>query len=127
MKSNQCIILIAATIIFLMTILSPPYAYEDVVNSNERSAGHHLFNRPPKVKSYEEMKEIFSIPDSEPQHGFSVKIDVLRVIIEWFAILFLMIGGLFLTANKKSALKTAFGILFISVGAFPLGILFFKG
>ena len=118
MNFNHFTILMIAAVLFLMSLLTPPWVYEDHWNSGERSAGHHLFNHPPEVKSYDEMREIFSIPEGEPQHGFSVKKDILRLFNEWLAIFFLTIGSLFFAVNRRTALKILIGSFFITIGLF---------
>ncbi len=127
MNFNQATILIVAAIFFLMTISSPPYQYEDHHNSAERSAGHHLFTKPAEVKSDAEMRQIFLIPESEPPHYFTARKDKLRLFCEWLAILFSVVGGLFLAANRRTSIKLILGVFFITVGLCFSAIVCFMG
>lgn len=122
MNYKQAAVVMFAVLLAAMSVLTPPYNYEDHHNSNETSAGFHLFTAPPKVKSYPEMQKIFSIPDGEPPHGFSVKKDRLRLFCEWLGILFAAFGGLFLTANRRTWAKIIIGGFFLSIGLFFAGL-----
>ena len=132
MKIIQRTILIIAVGIFSLSELFPPWLYEDNWNSNLRSAGYHFILAPtPEIKSYPEMKVIFSIPDKELfaapdatpiKHGFSVRKDVARLYGQRFSIMFLMLGFLLVLDDRKKLLKIMLGSILICIGIGFLGL-----
>ncbi len=132
MNLIQRTILIIAVGIFSLSELFPPWLYEDGWNSAERSAGYHFILAPtPEIKSYPEMKVIFSIPDKELfaapdaapiKHGFSVRKDIARLYGQRFSIMFLMLGLLLILDDRKKLLKIIFGSIFVCIGVGFLGL-----
>lgn len=123
MNQKQRNVLIGAFILFTLSELFPPWLYEDGWNSAERPAGYHfLFGAAPRVKPYPEMKQIFSIPDDDPEHGFTVCKDKARLYGQRFTILFLMPGLLLLLDDRKSLLKKVLALASISIGAIFFGL-----
>jgi hypothetical protein len=125
MNLPQRIIFILIIAVSTLSEMFPPWSYEDGCNSSERSAGYHfIFGAPPEVKPDAEMKQIFSIPDNEPCHGFSVHIDWLRLYEQRFSMLFLMIGLLLVLDDRKKLFKILIGSISICLGLFFLGVLY---
>lgn len=117
MNPKQCAVLIVAIALFSLSELFPPWLYEDGWDSAERSAGYHfILSPPPKVRPYAEMKRIFSIPDSDPRHGFTVREDLARLYGQRLSVLFFMLGFLLVLDDRKSYLKIVFGRIFLLIG-----------
>jgi len=123
MKSIHAAILIVSIILFSLSELFPPWLYEDGWNSDERSAGYHfIFAQKPKVKSYSEMRRIFSIPQNEPEHGFSIRKDTQSLYEQRFSITFLMLGFLMISDGRKRLVRILLGSVFIFIGVGFLGL-----
>jgi len=123
MKSIHAAILIVSIILFSLSELFPPWLYEDGWNSDERSAGYHfIFAQKPKVKSYSEMRRIFSIPQNEPEHGFSICKDTQSLYEQRFSITFLMLGFLMISDGRKRLVRILLGSVFIFIGVGFLGL-----
>ena len=123
MNSKQREVLIIAVLLFSLSELFPPWLYEDTLTSIERSAGYHfILSSAPEVKPYPEMRQIFLIPDGEPEHGFSVRKDLARLYGQRFIIFFLMLGFLLLLDDRKSFLRRGFAWASISIGVSFLGL-----
>jgi hypothetical protein len=119
----QKTVLIVFVLLFSISELFPPWLYEDGWNSDERSAGYHfIVAQKPEVKSYPEMLQIFSIPQNEPEHGFSVRKDTLSLYEQRFSITFLMLGLLSILDGRKRLIRILFGAVCIFIGAGFLGL-----
>jgi len=117
MKSIQITILIASVVLFSLSELFPPWRYEDGFNSDERSAGYHFIFAPnPDVKPYQEMLKIFSIPENDLRHGFSIYKDVLSLYEQRFSITFLMLGLLLVLDVRKRLFRILLGSICILIG-----------
>jgi len=123
MNPLQRTVLIVAIILFSLSELFPPWLYEDGWNSAEQSAGYHfIFSPAPEVKPYAEMKRLFSIPDDDPQHGFTVRKDLARLYGQRLSLLFLMLGLLLVLDGRKSSLKAILGGSSLLVGLGFVGL-----
>jgi hypothetical protein len=123
MKSLQVAILIVSVVLFCLSELFPPWLYEDGWNSEERSAGYHfILAQKPEVRFYPEMRRIFSIPQNEPEHGFSIRKDTQSLYEQRFSITFLMLGLLLILDERKRLIRILFGSVFIFIGVGFLGL-----
>ena len=112
MNKKQVIVLLSAVLLFSLSELFPPWYYEHGETSSKQSAGYH-FNAPP-VKSAAEMKQIFPFTDGRPNR-FSVGRDRLRLLGQRIILTTLMLGLLLLLEERKSVLKTALGVICLSL------------
>ena len=123
MSPKQRAVIIAAVALFSLSELFPPWKYEDQWDSSEKSAGHRfIFSPAPEVEPYSEMKHIFSIPDNEPQHGFTVRKDLARLYGQRFSLLFLMLGLLLLSEDRKAYAQVILGIISLVIGFSFVGL-----
>ena len=116
MNRKQLIVLALAVALFSMSELFPPWLYKDGWTSVRRSAGYHFILTPPEVKSPSEMKRIFSLPDEEFRHGFSVREDFLRLYGQRLTLLFLMAGLLLLLDERRAWAKAILGGISLCAG-----------
>lgn len=116
MTIKQLSNLVIAVILFSLSELFPPWLYENGWDSAKRSAGYHYYTNPPEVKSSDEMKKLFILPDNEPLHSFSTQKDFLRLYSQRFLLLFLTIGLILALSSKRSLSKMMLGGLFICAG-----------
>lgn len=116
MNSKQSTVLIFATVLFLMSVLTQPWLYEDTKYHARRSAGYHLFTGEPKVKSDAEMQEIFSYSKNETLNAYNVRKNTVRLHCEWIAILLLAVGGILITRDRITPLIFLPAIFLISLG-----------
>ena len=87
------------------------------MTSKERSAGFHfLFAGKPEIKSQTEMKKLFSIPEKESEHYFSVKPDLLQFLMQIFVVSFSTVGFMFIFSREKSIPKRLMGGILIFLG-----------
>src|SRR5687767_11827743 len=114
-NSKQASVLVIAVVLFSMSLLFPPWLYEDGYDSAKRSAGYHFYYSRAEVKSDAEMRKIFLITESDGPHSFSAQKDKLRLYSQILAILFSAIGLLLFFNNKRNSLKVAFGSIFTSL------------
>lgn len=116
-NDKQLGVLLIGIALFTLSELFPPWLYKDGWNSAERPAGYHfIFSPEPEVKSQAEMKKIFSVPDGDPPHGFSVRRDTGRLYGQRLIILFLMVGLLFVLSKRRSVPRLILGGTSIGVG-----------
>lgn len=123
MNNKQWAVLLVAVGLFSLSELFPPWLYEYTWTSAERSAGYHFILGPePKIKSPAEMRKLFSIPDAEPLHSFSVREDIIRLYGQRLSLLFLMTGLLLTLGERPSLLQKLLGIASVSIGVGFLGL-----
>jgi hypothetical protein len=122
MNIKQLIVLITAVVLFTMSELFPPWSYKDGMTSAKTSAGYHFIYNPPDVKSPGEMKEIFSLPDNDYLHHFTVRRDLARLYGQRMILLFLMIGLLLIFDKRKTSSKKTFAVVSICIGVAFLAI-----
>ena len=129
MNRKQWIVLTLAVALFSLSELFPPWLYKDGWTSARRSAGYHFILYPPQVKSPGEMKRIFSLPDEELRHGFSVREDFIRLYGQRLTLLFLMAGLLLLSDGRRGWAKAILGgvSLCAGLGFLCLSILYVSG
>jgi hypothetical protein len=104
MNIRQKQIIYVALVLISLTVLFPPWFYENSMTSGEYSAGYHFLFTPPEVKSDAEMREQLSIPNDEmhKELSFIVRFDFYRFIFQIIAIPLLTIGFLlFLSLKRK--------------------------
>lgn len=116
MNSKQFTVLIFAIVLFLMTLLTPSWLYEDTKYHERRSAGYHLFTKEAKVKSDDEMREIFSFSKNETLNSYDVRKNTTRLYCEWIAILLLAVGGILITGNRITPLIFLPAVFLIIIG-----------
>jgi hypothetical protein len=116
MNFSQRTVFILTIVLFTLSVLFPPWLYEDGWNSAEHSAGFHFITEKPEIKPYTEMKKIFSIPDRDPPHGFSVKPDILVLCAQIFCLIFLTIGFLLFLGDRKNLYKLVAGGISVFLG-----------
>jgi hypothetical protein len=125
MNRKQVSVLAVTVILFSLSELFPPWLYEDGLNSAERSAGFHfILGADPQVKSYPEMKRLFSIPDNDPEHGFTVRRDVARLLGQRILIPFVAIAVLLAFDYRKSTVRKILAGASACVGVISLGLYF---
>ena len=123
MNAKQRRVLLLAVVLFSLSELFPPWLYEDGWDSAARSAGYHFIYGPePEIKPYGEMKKIFSIPDDEPQHGFTVRKDLGRLYGQRLTLLFFTIGLLLILNDRRSFPGTLVGGVSLCFGIGFLGV-----
>jgi hypothetical protein len=126
MNRKQLVVLTLAVALFSLSELFPPWLYKDGWTSARRSAGYHFILSPPEVKPPGEMKRIFSLPDEEMRHGFTVREDYFRLYGQRLTLLFLMAGLLLLLDGRRAWAKAVFGgvVLCIGLGLLCLYVLY---
>jgi|SRR5918912_4287730 hypothetical protein len=120
MNKKQVIVVLSAVLLFSLSELFPPWNYKDGWTSFSRPAGYHF--RAPAVKSPAEMRRIFSVPDDDPPHYFSVRRDKLRLFGQRIILTSLMLGLLLVLEERRSVLKTALGVTFLVFGSCVLAL-----
>jgi hypothetical protein len=116
MNRTQWTILLAGVVLFGASELFPPWIYEDENTSVRRSAGYHLFNRPPELKSPAEMRRILSLQPSEPTKFMWVHLNGIRLLAQRLFLVAATPGLVFALANRRSRIKIILAILFLIVG-----------
>lgn len=119
MNSKQLTILIIAFVLFLMSLLTPPWLYKDTKTHEQRAGGYHLFTNEAQVKSDAEIREIFLIDKYDLPRQFTVQKHRSRLYCQLMAILFLSIGGFLFTIEGRKPL-----IILISVCIMSIGLIF---
>jgi len=125
MNRNQLIILLAGVVLFGLSELFPPWVYEDENTSVRRSAGYHLFNRPPELKSPAEMRAIFSLQPSKPTKFMWVHLNVGRLFAQRLFLVIATPGLVFALANRRSRIKILLTVLFLMAALCFLGLFAF--
>lgn len=125
MNRIQWTILVAGVALLAASELVPPYVYEDENTSVRRSAGYHLFNRPPDLKSPAEMRAIFSLRPSDPTRFMWVHINVGRQIAQRVFLVAATPGLILALADRRSLIKIAIAIVLIAVSLCFLGLFVF--
>ena len=125
MNRIQWTILIAAVALLAASELFPPYVYEDENTSVRRSAGYHLFNRPPDLKSPAEMRAIFSLRPSDPTKFMWVHINGGRQFAQRIFLVVATPGLMLALANRRSLSKIAIAIVLIAVSLCFLALFVF--
>ena len=123
LSNRQSRVLLLGAALFALSELFPPWLYEDGWTSAERSAGYHfILGRGPEVKPYAEMKKIFSIPDGDPEHGFTARQDLARLYGQRFIIIFSTVGLLLVFSERRSLAKEILGGASLCVGLLFVGL-----
>jgi hypothetical protein len=125
MNRTRWIILLTGVVLFGLSELFPPWVYEDENTSVRRSAGYHLFNRPPKLKSPPEMRAIFSLRPSEPTKFMWVHLNGGRLLAQRLFLVAATPGLIFALANRRSLIKILLAILFLIPAICFLGLFAF--
>ena len=122
MNMDKRLILPATLIaLFAASELFPPWQYEDEGTSGVRPAGYHHLYSPPKVKSAQEMKAIFSYPNQETPCCVWVRKDQLRLDAQRIALFFLTLGALLIQVRHGSSPLSAIGGVMAFIGLIFLG------
>jgi hypothetical protein len=117
MNSRQKEVLLVGALLVVLFILFPPWEYFDNDSSGRGRAGYHFILAPPALKSAQEM---FGVPALRVPDHVSVEVDILRLLFQLTVIIPLTAGLLSLFADRRSLVKTAFGLLLIGCGLFVL-------
>ena len=125
MNRKQWTILLAGVVLLGVSELFPPWVYEDENTSVRRSAGYHLFNRPPKLKSAAEMRTIFSLQPSEPIKFMWVHVNGVRLLSQRLFLIAATPGLVFALANQRSLIKILLAIAFLIAALCFLGVFAF--
>jgi hypothetical protein len=127
MNSKQRTVLIIASILLFVTVLFPPWLYENLQTSAQYSAGYRfIFSPEPEVKSEGEMRKIFSISSDEQRTSFAVYRDWGRRYGQWLTLFFLTIGLLVLLIERKSYFKIIGGGFLLLIGSAFLAFVLFE-
>jgi hypothetical protein len=123
LNSKQKRILQIGVILIALSVMFPPWRYEDGWTSAERPAGYHfVFGGVPKVKPQAEMREIFSIPEDGHPHGFSIKPDLPGLFGQFFIILLSAVGLMLIFSEQRTLVKIIFGGASICAGLLIMGL-----
>lgn len=122
LNAKQLSVLLIAVAVFSLSELFPPWQYYDGWTSARHFAGYHFLFSPPEVKSLSEMKKIFSMPDDEYPHHFTIRKDLILLNIQRITMLFLSIGFLLFLSSRRSYDKKVFGGFSIFLGCAFLGL-----
>ena len=125
MNRKQLSLLVLGALLFTLAELFPAWLYEDENTSAVRSAGYHLRFSPPKLKSPEEMRKIFGLKETEPTRFMWVHRDGIRVLGQRVAILFLTVGAVLISFNRRILVAYGFGWLCLCIGIGVVALLIF--
>ena len=121
MNKKQMIVLLSAVTLFGLSELFPPLSYKNEY-SNKRSAGYYFFYNPPTmIKVPNEMSDASSNRDEQFRY-FRLGRDSIRLFGQRIMLLFLMLGLLLLLEERRSKLKSAFGVISLCLGFAVLGL-----
>lgn len=123
LNPKQRTILMIASTLLVITVLFPPWLYEDSQTSRQYSAGYYfIFSPKPTLKPESEMRKMFSILSNEHSTSFAVYKDLGRIYGQYLALLFLIIGLLVFLIERQSYVKEMVGGFIFSIG---IAFLFF--
>jgi hypothetical protein len=122
MSRKQWAVLLTGIILFSLSELFPPWLYEDENTSAVRPAGYHFINNPPKVKSPDEMKKIFSLREDAPTQFIWVHKDRLRSDGQRAFLLFLTLGLWLVLFGRRVILGLVTGIISLCIGLTFFGL-----
>jgi hypothetical protein len=125
MNRKQLSLLVMAALFFILSELFPAWVYEDENTSVRRSAGYHWRFSPPKVKSPSEMRKIFGLKETDPTRFMWVHRDGIREWGQRGAILFLAIGAVLISFNRRIFVVYVLGWLCLCVGIGLVALLIF--
>ena len=84
--------------------------------STQCFAGYRFALAPPRLKSPDEFREIFSVYDSPGGTNVVVRIEYIRLIIEWVALFFIAAGLIQILADYARYLPSVAGGVGIIIG-----------
>src|SRR6185369_5847494 len=116
MNRKQRVTRNAALGFFVLSALFPPWIYVLPGWSTQCFAGYRLMFTPPQLKSADEFREMFSVYDSPGGSMVVVRIEYIRLIIEWLALLFIAAGLIQILADAARYLPPAAGGVGIMIG-----------
>ena|SRR6185295_10011537 len=116
MNRKQRVIRNAALGVFVLSALFPPWSYVLPGWSTQCFAGHRFVFTPPQLKSPDEFREMFSVYDSPGGSMVVVRIEYVRLILEWLALLFIAAGLIQMLADYANYLPSAAGGVGIIIG-----------
>ena len=125
MNRKQLYILLVGVFLFTLSELFPAWVYEDENTSVRRSAGYHFRFTPPQLKSPTEMRKIFKLKETDPTRFMWVHLDGIRVLGQRLAILFLIVGAVLISFNRRILVVYTLGWLSLCVGAGVVALLIF--
>ncbi len=118
MNLKQRIVLVAAGGLFLLSELYPPWVYEDNSTSAQRSAGYRRADRPPPVKSFEEMKRLFGAEGGDYEGRFTAHKSFLHHAAQRLVLIFSAAALFLLLSGRRTRAKVVLGVLSLSVAIF---------
>lgn len=123
-KQKQMMVILSAVALFSLSELFPPFSYKDEY-SRQRSAGYHFFYNPPTtIKVPTEMSASYSTTDEQFRH-FRIGRNRIRLFGQRLILLFVMLGLLLLLEERRSKLKTVFGVISLCFGFAVLALYVF--
>ncbi|HZH29925.1 MAG TPA: hypothetical protein VEY11_04120 [Pyrinomonadaceae bacterium] len=109
----------------VLSEMYPPWLYKDGSTSRQLSAGYHFLGSPPAPAPYEKMKEIFSIPDTDPPHYFRSHKDELRQYLQSIILAFLTLGSLLVAGARQRFVLRVLSIMSLVVACTFISLLVF--
>jgi len=125
MNRRQLYILLIGVFVFTLSELFPAWLYEDENTSVRRSAGYHFLLTPPQVKSPTEMRKIFNLKETDSTRSMWVHRDGIRVLGQRLSILFLTVGAVLISLNRRILVVYIFGWLCLCLGVGMVALLIF--
>jgi len=125
MNRRQLYILLIGVFVFTLSELFPAWLYEDENTSVRRSAGYHFLLTPPQVKSPTEMRKIFNLKETDSTRFMWVHRDGIRVLGQRLSILFLTVGAVLISLNRRILVVYIFGWLCLCLGVGMVALLIF--
>jgi hypothetical protein len=117
MNSKQKKVLLVGGILLVLMILFPPWEYFDNDSSGRSPAGYHFLLMRPALKSTQEM---FGVPKLRVPDQVRVEVDLFQLIFQLAVTIPIVAGLLPLLADRRTIIKTGFGVLLICCGLFVL-------
>jgi len=117
MNTKQKKVLLVGGILIVLMILFPPWDYFDNDSSSRSPAGYHFLLTRPTLKSTQEM---FGVPKLRTPGQVRVEVDLVRLIFQLTVTIPIVAGLLPLLTDRRTIIKTGFGVLLISCGLFVL-------
>jgi hypothetical protein len=122
-NAKQSAVLYAAASLFALSVLFPPWMYEDGWTSEKRPVGYQFLLLAPEEKPINELRDVFTLPDNGPPRPVRVEVDTPRFYGQTLSLLFLTIGLFLLLSNLRLGLKIALGGVSLIIGFAFLGLL----
>jgi hypothetical protein len=126
MNRRQVYFLLASVCLCALSLLFPPWLYEDENTSAVRSAGYHFRYSRPTVKSPAEMRTISGLePTGTTMRFMWIHVDGERELGQVVALFFLTLGAILLSVQRRFVAIHVVGWVCVFAGVCVLAALIF--